>query len=94
MIANIIRYDLRNVSGVDHDADYEVYEDPDAREPITIPVWDTAKLGLKKTLAEYRIIGRSLVFEIWYKNWYRQRKIAHGHTPESAERKVRAAFLE
>ena len=92
-------FPLANVIGYLHPdtmdgADFEVHHDSDLPEPFTIPVWDTEKLGPVKTIAEYRTVSESPQFKAWYRNWYRARKIAHGHTPESAEAKVKRAFGE
>ncbi len=79
------------------DVDFEVHHDEGRIkrahfENFTIPVWNETKLGPKKTIAEYRAISETPQFKTSYKNWYRQRKIAHGNTPEQAEAKVKRAF--
>lgn len=89
---------MRDIPDVDFEIDFDVHKDigaPKRKPPqpaVTIPVWNEAKLGPKKTIAEYEIIGQLPQYKAWIKNWYRQRKLAHGHSPESAEKKVKEAF--
>lgn len=93
-LANVIRY-LFPIAIIE--TDFEVHHDEGRLkrslfEVYTIPVWNEAKLGPKKTIAEYRAISETAAFKAWYKNWYRERKISHGNTPEQANAKVLKAF--
>ncbi len=87
-----VRYTLRSMPDVDHNIDYEVSEDIDKPEPFVVKNWNKAKLGPMKTIAEYRTISETPEFKVWYRVWYRQRKLDHGNTTEQADAKVSRVF--